>query len=335
MEKMTKLEYEQVQGLTQRVNETTFTLKPLERGFGNTIAVPLRRVLLSSITALGLFAVRIEEVEHEFQTIKGVVEDVVQLINNLRKVKFQYDPELVGDDDIIKVTLKVDEPGEVTSRNLEVNNSNIEILNKTQPIATVNKGSLHLEMYLRPGRGFVSNEDNKKFIANSALFSNKMVESKIKKGIFIPTDSTFSPIEKVVYEVNELNTSSPKIEEELKFTITTDGTIDPKYAIQQACEILVGHFKLIGNVDEMKLNVFMEEKVEEVKEEENDIDISQLSLSVRSSNALKRIGKTKLSKIAEMTYEELDQTKNLGRKSIDEIIAVLKEHGLELKKGEE
>ncbi|QSF13896.1 DNA-directed RNA polymerase subunit alpha [Mycoplasma sp. Mirounga ES2805-ORL] len=334
MKKMTKLEYIQIPKNANSVeNETVFSVKPLERGFGKTVGVALRRVLLSNITSLGLFAVKIEGVDHEFQTIPGVLEDVTALIMNLRKVKFQYDPNLVGDDDIIKVTLKASNPGSVTSGNLEVANSSIEVINKNQEICNLSsKGSINLEMYLRSGRGFVSNEENKKFISNPSLFSGK-IESKIKKGIFIATDSNFSPIEKVNYTVSELNTSSNQIEEELLFTIITDGTIDSKIAIQQACEILVSHFKLIGDVDEMKLEVFETAIEEELEKEDTDIDINSLNLSVRSLNALRNIGKTKLSQIASMTYEQLEQTKNLGAKSLEEIISKLKEYGYELSKG--
>ncbi|UUM19092.1 DNA-directed RNA polymerase subunit alpha [Mycoplasma sp. 1018B] len=333
MVKMPKLIYQKLQNLSENINETVFSLKPLERGFANTLGVALRRTLLSSITALALVAVKIDGVEHEFQTIPGVEEDVVSLIMNLRKVKFQYNPELVSDNDIIKVSLKTDKLGIITSKELVINNSNIEILNKNQYIATLNKGNLHLELYLKSGRGFISNEENKK-IVNSATFLTN-IDSKIKKGILIATDSDFSPVEKVNYVVNELNSSSSKLEEELIFTVVTNGTIDPKYAIQQACEILVASFKLIGNVDEMQLEVFAEEKEVEIEEKDNDIDISQLQLSVRSFNALRRIGKTKLSQICEMTLEEIEGTKNLGRKSIEEIINVLKDYGRELKKGEE
>ncbi|VEU77829.1 DNA-directed RNA polymerase subunit alpha [Mycoplasmopsis columbinasalis] len=335
MEKMNKLTYEQIKdSQSQNKNVATFSLKPLERGFANTLGVPLRRVLLSSITALAVFAVKIEGVNHEFQTIPGVEEDVVRLILNLRKIKFQYDPSLVNDDEIIKVTLTSPNTGEITSRNLEVNNLNIEIINKSEKIATVTKANaLTLEMFLRPGRGFVPADDNKKIIAQSNFLAR--ANSSIKSGAFIPTDSNFSPIQKVNYEVLQLNTSSPKIEEELRFTIESNGAIDPKFAIQQACEILIGHFQVIGSVDDLKVEIFLEEKEVKAKEEENDIDISQLQLSVRSLNALRRIGKTKLSEIADMTQEQLEQTKNLGRKSIDEIINILKENGRDLRKGEE
>ncbi|WP_027334996.1 DNA-directed RNA polymerase subunit alpha [Mycoplasmopsis felifaucium] len=339
MEKMSKLDYLQVNSSSisnkNNPNEVTFSVKPLERGFGHTLAVALRRVVLSNITSLALFAIKIEGVSHEFQTITGVTEDVTAIIMNLRKVRFQYDPQYIKDGEIIKVTLKANEPGTITSRSLDVASPSVEIVNKTLPIATINaKGNLHLEMYLRLGRGFMSNEDNKKFIQNDALFTSK-IESNIKKGLFIATDSNFNPIEKVNYSVVELNSSSNKIEEELLFTITTDGTVDAKSVIHQACEILVAHFALIGNVDQMKLNVFEEETTETSEPIENDIDINQLGLSVRSLNALRRINKTKISQIAAMTLDELEQTKNLGKKSLDEIQECLKQNGYTLSKGDE
>ncbi|MGV2393868.1 UNVERIFIED_CONTAM: DNA-directed RNA polymerase subunit alpha [Campylobacter lari] len=336
MEKMSKLDYQQVKSSSMNINpnEVTFTLKPLERGFGQTVAVALRRVLLSNITSLALFAIRINGVNHEFQVIPGVVEDVTTLIMNLRKVKFQYNPEFVKDGEIIKVTLSSDSAGTLTSRNLEFDNPNIEIVNKTLEIATLNpKSSLHLEMYLRAGRGFLSNEENKKLLQDPAIISK--MNSTISKGLFIATDSNFGPVEKVSYVVQELNTSSPKIQEELLFTVKTDGTVEPKNALNQAAEILMAHFQIIGNVDEMKLDVFEEEKVQKEETVENDIDINQLGLSVRSLNALRKINKTKISQIAAMTLEELEQTKNLGKKSLDEIQECLRVNGYSLSKGDE
>ncbi|MBZ4195574.1 DNA-directed RNA polymerase subunit alpha [Mycoplasma tauri] len=336
MERMSKLDYLQVGNSANEnnPNEVTFSLKPLERGFGNTLAVALRRVVLSNITSLALFAIRIENVSHEFQTISGIVEDVTAIIMNLRKVKFSYDPEFIDDGKIIKATLKSDQIGVVTSKSIDVENPSVEIINKSQEIATIQKGTLNIELYLRPGRGFVSNEENKKFIQNDSLFASK-IESNIKKGLFIATDSNFSPIEKVKYDVQELNSSSNKIEEELLFTITTDGTVSAKNALAQASEILIAHIAIIGDVDKMSADIFVEEK--EIKSDviENDLDISQLGLSVRSLNALRRIGKMKASEVAAMTWEELEQTKNLGRKSLDEIQECLKLNGFTLSKGDE
>lgn len=336
MERMSKLDYLQVSSsaINNNLNEVTFSLKPLERGFGNTVAVALRRVLLSNVTSLALFAIKISGVSHEFQTIPGIVEDVTAIIMNLRKVKFKYNPEFVKDGEIIKATIKAEQPGIVTSKSIEITNPSVEIINKSQEIANIQKGSLVIELFLRPGRGFISNESNKKFIQNDSLFASK-IESNIKKGLFIAVDSNFSPVEKCSYTVRELNTSSNKIEEELLFTIKTDGTIDAKSAINQACKILVAHFMAVGDVDSMKLDVFEEEKVKNDEPIENDVDINQLGLSVRSLNALKRIGKTKASEVAAMTWEELEQTKNLGRKSLDEIQECLKVNGFTLNKGDE
>ncbi|AIA29482.1 DNA-directed RNA polymerase alpha chain [Mycoplasmopsis californica HAZ160_1] len=340
MEKMAKLDYTQLETINanvKEVNHATFALQPLERGFGQTVAVALRRVLLSNITSLAMCAVKIEDVEHEFQVINGVVEDVTSLIMNLRKVKFQYSPELVNDDEVIKVVLNVDKPGPVTSRSLEVVNSNIEITSKSIHLATISgtKGKLHLEMFLRPGRGFISNEKNKKLIASTNFLTQ--IHSNIKKGILIATDSNFSPIENVNYKINELNSASTDIEERLEFSVTTDGTVGAKEAIKQACEIIIGHFQIVGNVEGMMIdNIFKKDEVEkEVVKEENDLDISALNLSVRSLNALRKIGKVTLSQIAQMTYEELENTKNLGKKSLDEIVSKLKEFDYELAKGEE
>lgn len=337
MEKMHRLLYtEDIKQISNKDNPnlTTFVLKPLERGFGNTIAVPLRRVLLSNITSLALFAVAIEGVEHEFQTINGIIEDVPTILMNLRQVRFQYDSVMVKDDEIIKAELKVNSEGLVTARNIEINNPAIEILNQTAPIANIaNKGSLHLEMYLKPGRGFVSNEENKKLINNSSFVSK--AESKIKNPVFIATDSNFSPVVKVNYTVEELNSSSNKIEEELRFSIETDGTVSAKEALKQASEILFAHFEVIGDIDKMNIDVFSTGEETKTLNEEKDIDITQLNLSVRSLNALRRIGKTKVSEVASMTKEELEQTKNLGKKSIEEIQNRLKEYNYMLSKGDE
>ncbi|QGZ97463.1 DNA-directed RNA polymerase subunit alpha [Mycoplasma sp. NEAQ87857] len=334
MEKMKKLVYLEKPQIRQVGDfETTFVLQGLERGFGNTLGVALRRVLLSSITSLAPFCIRIEGVEHEFQTIKDVVEDVPTLIMNLRKVRFSYNPETILDTDIIKVTLFAEEKGPINSHYLEVrNNLGIEVIDRNLHIADVmSDNALKLEIFLRPGRGFMSFEENKAFLAKKEA----ELDSDIKKGKFIAVDSNFSPIEKVNYNVVELNSSSNRIEEELEFNIKTDGTVKAKDALRTASEILIGHLQIIGDVENMEINLFEEEVKQEETKEEDDIDINQLNLSVRSLNALKRIKKTKLSQIASMKLEELENTKNLGKKSIQEIIEKLREHGYELKEGDE
>ncbi|SYV96679.1 DNA-directed RNA polymerase subunit alpha [Mycoplasmopsis edwardii] len=340
MEKMKPLSYKEKSEFKEVMkNETTFLLSGLERGFGNTLGVALRRVILSNITTLAPFCVRIDGAEHEFTTVKDVVEDVPTIIMNLRKVRFTYKPEFVGENEIVKVKLQSNEAGIVTSSLMEINNPGIKVINPNIQIAETSKpNALKLEMYLRAGRGYMSFDENKTYIDETNVKSKLQTLTDITSGKseFIAVDSDFSPAEKVKYSVRELNSSSPKIEEELEFTVVTDGTITAKDAIKEGSKILIGMFQEIGNVDKMEeVKIFEEPKVEEPQQVEDDLDITQLGLSVRSLNALRKSGKRKISQIAAMKLEELESTKNLGRKSIDEIIEKLREHGYELKEGGE
>lgn len=340
MEKMKPLSYKEKSEFKEVMkNETTFLLSGLERGFGNTLGVALRRVILSNITTLAPFCVRIDGAEHEFTTVKDIVEDVPTIIMNLRKVRFTYKPEFVGENEIVKVKLQSNEAGIVTSSLMEINNPGIKVINPNIQIAETSKpNALKLEMYLRAGRGYMSFDENKTYIDETNVKSKLQTLTDITSGKseFIAVDSDFSPAEKVKYSVRELNSSSPKIEEELEFTVVTDGTITAKDAIKEGSKILIGMFQEIGNVDKMEeVKIFEEPKVEEPQQEEDDLDITQLGLSVRSLNALRKSGKRKISQIAAMKLEELESTKNLGRKSIDEIIEKLREHGYELKEGGE
>lgn len=340
MEKMKPLSYrEKLEFKEVMKNEVTFSLSGLERGFGNTLGVALRRVILSNITTLAPFCVRIEGAEHEFTIVKDVVEDVPSIIMNLRKVRFTYNPDFVSENEIIKVKLSSNEAGIVTSSLMEVSNPGIQVIDPSIHIAETSKpNALKLEMYLRAGRGFMSFEENKTYIDDSNVKSKLQTLTDIVSGKseFIAVDSDFSPVKKVAYNFKELNSSSPKIEEELEFTVVTDGTITAKEAIKEGSKILIGMFQVIGDVDNMEeIKIFEEPQEEEPQQEEDDLDITQLGLSVRSLNALRKSNKRKISQIANMTLEELESTKNLGRKSIDEIIEKLREHGYELKQGGE
>ncbi|WAM11006.1 DNA-directed RNA polymerase subunit alpha [Mycoplasmopsis cynos] len=340
MEKMKPLVYKEKAEFKEVMkNETTFLLSKLERGFGNTLGVALRRVILSNITTLAPFCVRIDGAEHEFTTVKDIVEDVPSIIMNLRKVRFTYNPEYVNDNEIIKVKLQSNEAGSVTSSLIEVSNPGVKVIDPTVHIAEVSKPyALKLEMYLRVGRGYMTFEENKTFIYDSSIKNKLQTLTDITTGKseFIAVDSDFSPVKKVKYNVRELNSSSPKIEEELEFTVVTDGTISAKEAIKEGSKILIGMFQEIGNIDKMEeIKIFEEPKIEEPQQIEDDIEITQLGLSVRSLNALRKNGKRKISQIASMTLEELEVVKNLGRKSIEEIIEKLREFGYELKEGGE
>lgn len=321
-------------------NEVTFTLSGLERGFGNTLGVALRRVILSNITNLAPFCVRIAGVQHEFSTIDGVIQDVPSIIMNLRKVRFTYDPEYVSDDEIIKVSLRSLEPGKLTAQSIEINHPGIRVVDESVFVAETSKEAvLNIEMYLRVGRGFMSFSENKNYILDAEVKDKLATLSDISvrnQAEFIAVDSDFSPVLKAWYSTRELNSSSPKIEEELQFSVITDGTINAKEVIAQGSKILIGMFQVIGDVENMQeIKLFDEAVKEEAQPVSDDLDITQLGLSVRSLNALKKIGKRKISQVALLTIEQLEGTKNLGRKSIDEIVEKLREHGYELAQGEE
>ncbi|WP_338044327.1 DNA-directed RNA polymerase subunit alpha [Mycoplasma nasistruthionis] len=339
--------YEKPEWKDSNDNVTTLSLKGLERGFGNTVAVALRRVLISSITSLAPFCVKIEGADHEYQSLKGVTEDVTKLILNLRKVKFSYDPSYVGDDDIVKAVLDTrdliteyekpdsERDGVVTSKLIRIeNNPSVKVINTDVEIATITEpGDLRIEIFLKPGRGFKTFEENKELVAKS----KSLLWSDIKKGEYIAVDSDFSPIKKVAYEVSEMHSSSSnnKFEEELSFRIETNGTVSAKNAVSQASEILIGIFKVVGNVDEMKVDIFEEEKVQEEQKPDDDKTLEELNLSVRSTNVLKKLGATRLSLISQLKLSDLEQTKNLGKKSIQEIEEKLREYGYQLKQGDE
>ncbi|QKT05641.1 DNA-directed RNA polymerase subunit alpha [Mycoplasma sp. OR1901] len=336
MEKMKPLSYrKKPEFRVVSDNEVTFILEGLERGFGRTLGVALRRMILSSMPTLAPFSVRIEGVEFHYKPLKDVTEDVLSLIMNLREVRFTYSPSVVADDEIVRVTLKSNEIGQVTAKSMEVSNPGVKIINPNQYIATVNSAdALNVELFLRVGRGYMTEEENKAYINDKDLKSK--LETDIKRAEFLAVDSNFAPIKTVSYEVRELNSASTKIEEALEFKVVTNGSITAKEAVKYASEMLIGLFAVIGDVENMEdIQIFEEPKVEEPQQIEDDLDITQLGLSVRSLNALKKSGKKKLSQVAEMRYEELEGIKNLGKKSVQEIIEKLEEHGLQLKEGEE
>ncbi|MCU4706380.1 DNA-directed RNA polymerase subunit alpha [Mycoplasma sp. CSL7503-lung] len=336
MEKMKPLSYrKKPEFRVVSDNEVTFILEGLERGFGKTLGVALRRMILSSMPTLAPFSVRIEGAEFHYKALKDVTEDVLSLIMNLREVNFTYSPSYVADDEIVKVKLKSNEIGQITAKSMEVSNPSVQIINPNQYIATVNSpDALNLELFLRVGRGFMSEEENKNYINDKDLKSK--LETDIKRAEFLAVDSNFAPIKTVTWDVKELNSDSTKIEEALEFKVVTNGSITAKEAVKYASEMLIGLFRVIGGVENMEdVQIFEEPKIEEPQQIEDDLDITQLGLSVRSLNALKKSGKKKLSQVAEMRFEELEGIKNLGKKSVQEIIEKLEEHGLQLKEGEE
>ena len=330
MTKFAKLNYSEVE--TKKVSDfkTSFAVSPLERGFANTLGNAVRRVLLSSVSGVAPFAVKAAGVDHEFQTIAGVKEDAVQLILNLKNVRFNYNPEVFEDGEVVRVYLKVSGK-KAAAADLELP-AGVELINKEEHIATVAKtGTLELELFLIAGRGFVSFEENKE---NIKVFSTKMT-TKIKTGSFIAMDSDFSPVKNVSYESVELNSASATIQEKLTLNVETDGSVEAKDAVAQAAHILLSHLNILSDVSNIqKDEIFREAVIESNNSSIESIQISTLDLSVRSYNCLKRAGFVTLDELANITMDELVNIKNLGKKSVDEIISKLDENNIKLKGGE-
>ncbi len=330
MEKFSKLKYSEIEMNKKNNFESSFVLKPLERGFANTLGNALRRVMLSSITSAAPFAIKIEGADHEFQTLAGVSEDVVSLVLNIKTLKFVYNSEVFKDGEVVKVYLKSGK-GEVKAKDL-VLPAGVKVVDPEHYIGTASKaGDLELEIFLISGRGFKSYEENKETVKELM----GQIESKIKKGSLIAVDSDFSPIDKVAYEAVELNSSSALIQEKLTINIKTDGSVDAKDVIAQGAQILSAHLAIIADVSNLKEEEIFEEFVEsDKKPSQQPISITSLDLSVRSYNCLKRAQLETIDDLAELTTRELKEIKNLGSKSVDEIISKLAENDIILKDGE-
>ena len=297
-----------------------FVCEPLERGYGTTLGNSLRRILLSSLPGAAITSIRIDGVLHEFSTIPGVRDDVTNIILNLKSLCFK----MLSDEPKV---LRIDVEGEreVTAADI-IPDADIEILNPELHIATLNKeGSLHMEMTVERGRGYVSADKNKK--------PDHVI------GI-IPIDSIFSPVLRVNYTVSDTRVGNATDYDKLVLEIWTDGSIRPEEAVSKAASILISHLKLFQNMaglteeEEMADGAFTEA-------EENDtakvmeMTIEDLDLSVRSYNCLKRANINTVANLTAKTEEEMMKVRNLGRKSLEEVKKKLQELELSLRKEEE
>jgi DNA-directed RNA polymerase subunit alpha len=286
-----------------------FTAEPFERGFGITIGNSLRRILLSSLMGTAITSVKIEGVLHEFTTIPGVVEDVTDIILNLKGVRFK-----LHDDATKVVRIKADKEGPVASGDI-ISDDSVEILNPDHYIATISKGgSLVMEMTVKWGRGYVPAERNK--------------EEEMPIGT-IPIDAIFSPIKKVNYTVTAARVGQRTDYDKLTMEVWTDGSVTPEDAIAFAAKILKEHMSIFINFFEE-----MENEQEEMGEGKYDFNenllrpVSELELSVRSSNCLKNANIRYIGDLVQKTEMDMLRTKNFGRKSLNEIKELLAEMGL-------
>ncbi len=304
-------------------NKATYSFKKLEGGFGQTLGNSLRRVLLSSIPSVAPFAIEIKNVLYEFSPIEEVREDAVHLILNIKNIIFSIDEEIIKPDEILELTLS-SKKGEVRAGDISAP-AGIEIANPDLVIAHSNKPrALEFKLYLTFSKGFRTFEQNREMV-------KKHLDDK--RGV-IAIDSIFSPIKNVSFKVNEVNPGEEKVYEELLLEIETKGSMSPDKAITYASKILIEHYKAFADIVEVSIDEFFEEEIEEVVEEEDnnlEISIEELNLSVRSENSLKREGIKTLNDLIDIPVSTLKSINNLGEKSIQEIIAVVKDMGYSFK----
>ncbi len=295
-------------------NEKTFgkfTCEPLERGFGLTIGNALRRVLLSSLQGAAVVSVKIEGVLHELTTIPGVVEDVSDIILNIKEVRLK----LHGDP---PRTITIDAKGEgpVTAANI-ASDGQVEVLNPEQHIATLSKDAeLKMEMVVTMGKGYVPAERNQ--------------DEEQLIGV-IPIDAIFSPIRKVNYVVTNARVAERTDYNKLTIEVWTDGSVEPRDAIAYAAKILKDQLTIFINFEEEEEPVHeVEEKPEQKLNDNLFRRVDELELSVRSSNCLKNANIHLIGELVQKTENEMLKTKNFGRKSLNEIKEILTEMGLSL-----
>ncbi len=291
-----------------------FSAQPFERGFGITIGNALRRILLSSVTGAAITAVRIQGVLHEFSSIPGVVEDVTDIILNMKSVPLK----LEGEEQKV-MTLKKKGPAEAKTADIE-HDGDIEILDKDIHIASLDKdGKLDIEMIVKNNRGYISADQN--------FDENLSVD-------YIPLDSSHSPVLKVNYKVEPARVGKRIDYEKLDLEVWTTGSITPMDALAQAAKIMRDHLVIFLNiVDEPMEREQVAAKKEIPYLSQQDIlskSIDHLELSVRSNNCLRSAGIEKIFELVQKTEEELLKTKNFGRKSLTEIKETLQELGLGL-----
>ena len=290
-------------------NYAKFECQPLERGYGMTIGNSLRRILLSSLPGTAITSIKIEGVLHEFSTIPNVVEDVPELIVNLKSVRLKSEE---NEEKVMHIDFKG--PGEVTAKDI-ITDGTIEILNGDLHIATVEEGGhLQIELTTDKGRGYNTAEQNKK--TNQALN-------------VLPIDSIFTPVKKVNYSVENTRVGQMVDYDKLIIEVWTDGSLKPYEALSLAAKVMTGHLELFIDLSETAKNTkVMVEKEESKKEKILEMPIEELELSVRSYNCLKRAGISTVQDLANKSEAEMMKVRNLGKKSLDEVINKL--HSLEL-----
>ena len=297
-----------------------FVVGPLERGYGITLGNSLRRIMLSSLPGAAVSQIHIEGIEHEFSSIPGVKEDVTEIIMNIKSLAIKNNSSTNE-----PKTAYIDFVGEgvVTAADIKVD-SDIEILNPDQVIATLSGGSkskLSMEMTINKGRGYVGSDKNK--------------TEDMSIGV-IAIDSIYTPVERVNLTVDNTRVEQVTDYDKLTLDVYTNGTLTPDEAVSLAAKVLSEHLNLFVDLSETaQMTEIMTDKVVDEKVKVMEMNIDELELSVRSFNCLKRAGINTVEELTNKTPEDMMKVRNLGRKSLEEVLAKLKELGLQLSQSEE
>ena len=297
-------------------NYAKFVCEPLERGYGVTIGNSLRRILLSSLTGCALTSVKIEGVLHEFSSIPNVVEDVPEIIVNLKNVRLKF---AENEEKVMRINFKGE--GEVTAGDI-ITDGTVEILNPDLHIATVSEGGqLIMELTADMGRGYSPSEKNKKPNQDISV---------------LPIDSIYTPVKKVNYQVKNTRVGQMVDYDKLIIEVWTDGSLKAHEALSLAAKVMTGHLELFIDLSEATKNTqVMIEKEESKKEKVLETSIEELELSVRSFNCLKRAGISTVEDLTNRSENDMMKVRNLGKKSLDEVIAKLHSLGLNFKQEDE
>lgn len=299
-----------------------FVVEPLERGFGTTLGNSLRRVLLSSLPGVAATSVKIDGVQHEFSTIPGVKEDITEIILNIKGLTAK-----LYCDGPKTVVIDANGEGEITAGSIK-EDAEVDILDPNMHIATLGEGAkLYMEITLDRGRGYVSAERNK--LAMQAPTAQQTL------GV-IPVDSIYTPVLKVNYTIENTRVEQITDYDKLTLEIWTDGTISAKEAVSLGAKVLNEHLNLFVDLsDDAYHSEIMIEKDDNAKERVLEMTIEELDLSVRSFNCLKRAGINTVEDLINKSEDEMMKVRNLGKKSLEEVIAKLKSLGFDLNTDEE
>ena len=316
MQKFERADFE-VKEYVESENYGKFVLSPLERGFGTTIGNALRRVLLSSLPGAAVFSIKVDGVYHEFTTIPGIREDVSMIILQLKQLVMT-----IEDDDVYDLQISAKGPCTITAGDI-ICPAQVEILNKDLEIAHLEKDvTLEMELKAKNGRGYVSAD------------INKQLNQGASQGIgTVYTDSIYTPIEKVSYNVEPTRVGEDVKYDSLTMEIWTDGSINPQKALSLAAKILIDHLDIVASINEDILNmdnVIMEGTTEQPNKGQQMM-IEDLDLSVRSYNCLKRAGIQTVDELTQKTKDEMMRVRNLGKKSLKEVKDKLIELGMGFK----